>query len=286
MLSRRQFLGSAGSAAAATVLAPQALAQGLTSARKAPLLRSGKFSDGLISGDPTPNGITLWTRVADIEGPGRVQLEVARDRSFRHVVARQQIGTNKALNHSVKARLEHLRPHEEYWYRFSTKGSHSEIGRFRTALPADSKQPVTFAFWSCQDFTHGYYNAHEVMLRDDYDFMVCLGDYIYAETYHSKADGTGVRDDDIGSVNPGNPDIVREALTYQDYLDKYALYRSDPALRAVQAKFPLVMLWDDHEVQDNYAGKEGTAACRRSSATARRARRPPTRRSSSRCRPM
>ncbi len=257
MLSRRQFLGSAGSAAAATVLAPQALAQGLTSARKAPLLRSGKFSDGLISGDPTPNGITLWTRVADIEGPGRVQLEVARDRSFRHVVARQQIGTNKALNHSVKARLEHLRPHEEYWYRFSTKGSHSEIGRFRTALPADSKQPVTFAFWSCQDFTHGYYNAHEVMLRDDYDFMVCLGDYIYAETYHSKADGTGVRDDDIGSVNPGNPDIVREALTYQDYLDKYALYRSDPALRAVQAKFPLVMLWDDHEVQDNYAGKEG-----------------------------
>src|SRR5439155_16198149 len=92
--------------------------------------------------------------------------------------------------------------------------------------------------------------------QDDYDFVVCLGDYIYAETYHSKADGTAVRDDRIGRANPQNPDIVREATTYQDYLDKYALYRSDPALRKVHQKFPMVMLWDDHEVQDNYAGGE------------------------------
>jgi alkaline phosphatase D len=254
--TRRQFITSAGSFAAATVLAPQALAQGLTTARKAPLLRGGKFSDGLISGDPTPNGITLWTRLAGIEGAGRVELEVARDKSFRHVVTRKEIGTNKALNHAVKARIERLKPHEQYYYRFSTKGSHSEVGRFRTALPADSKQPVSFAFWSCQDFTHGYYNAYDVLIKDDYDFVVCLGDYIYAEAYHSKADGTGVRDDKVGSTNSGNPDIVREAVTYQDYLDKYSLYRSDPSLRAIHAKYPLVMLWDDHEVQDNYAGKE------------------------------
>jgi alkaline phosphatase D len=254
--TRRQFITSAGTFAAATVLAPQALAQGLTTSRRAPVLRGGKFSDGLVSGDPTPNGITLWTRVAGIDAPGRVELEVARDKSFRHVVARQEIGTNEALNHSVKARIGHLKAHEQYYYRFSTAHTHSEIGRFRTALPADSKQPVNFAFWSCQDYTHGFYNAYDVMIKDDYDFVVCLGDYIYAEAYHSKAGGTGVRDDNIGSVNPGNPGIVREATTYQDYLDKYSLYRSDPALRAVHAKFPMVMLWDDHEVQDNYAGKE------------------------------
>jgi alkaline phosphatase D len=255
--TRRQFITSAGGFAAATVFAPQVLAQGLTSARSAPLLRGGKFSDGLISGDPTPGGITLWTRVADVGGAGRVELEVARDRSFRHVVTRKLIGTNKALNHSVKARVEHLKPHEQYYYRFSTKGEHSEVGRFRTALPKDSKQPVTFAFWSCQDYTHGYYNAYEAMLRDDYDFVICLGDYIYAEAYHSIADGTGVRDDRIGSAPlAGNGGIVREAVTYQDYLDKYSLYRSDKLLREIHARYPLVMLWDDHEVQDNYAGEE------------------------------
>ena len=108
MHTRRQFITAAGTFAAATVFAPQALAQGLTTSRRAPVLRSGKFTDGLISGDPTPHGITLWTRVAGIDAPGRVELEVARDKSFRHVVARQEIGTNKALNHSVKARVGHL----------------------------------------------------------------------------------------------------------------------------------------------------------------------------------
>ena len=139
MQTRRQFITSAGGFAAATVFAPQALAQGLTTARRAPILRGGKFADGLVSGDPTPNGITLWTRVADVGGAGQVELEVARDRSFRHVVTRKLIGTNKALNHSVKARVEHLKPHEQYYYRFSTNGSHSDVGRFRTALPADSR---------------------------------------------------------------------------------------------------------------------------------------------------
>ena len=57
---------------------------------------------------------------------------------------------------------------------------------------------MRFAFWSCQDYTHGYYNAHEAMAREDLDFVVCLGDYIYDETYHTVKDGTGVRDDKVG----------------------------------------------------------------------------------------
>ena len=85
--------------------------------------------------------------------------------------------------------------------------------------------------------------------------MVCLGDYIYAESYHSKhGTKTAVRDDKIGKSNPGNKSVVREALTLDDYRAKYSLYRSDASLRKVQAKFPTIILWDDHEVQDNYAG--------------------------------
>src|SRR4051812_19041060 len=224
--TRRQFVTAAGSFTAATVFAPQSIA---AATRLGQFSKAhGRFSEGLISGDPTPNGITLWTRLAGIDGPARVELEVAKDKSFRHVVARQKIATNKQLAHSVKARVGKLKPHEQYYYRFSSKGAETPVGRFRTALPADSRQPVKFAFWSCQDFSHGYYNAHDVIAEGDYDFVVCLGDYIYAETYHSKADGTAVRDDSIGKSNPNNSSIVREARTYQNYLDKYALYRSDP----------------------------------------------------------
>ena len=113
---------------------------------------------------------------------------------------------------------------------------------------------MKFAFFSCADYTHGYYNAYELMAREDVDFVVCLGDYIYAETYHSRKGGTGVRDDKIGKANPRQPAIVREAVTLDDYRAKYALYRSDKALRELHAKFPMVTIWDDHEVQDNYAG--------------------------------
>jgi alkaline phosphatase D len=251
--TRRQFVTSAGSAAAAAIFAPQALAGGLGKAAAAPLARGGRFRDGVMAGEPTPTAITLWSRVDELAGRASVDLEVARDRGFRQVVAHKRIATSGNVDHNVKARVTGLKPYEQYYYRFATRTENGPVGRFRTALPADSQQPVKFAFYSCQDYTHGYYNAHELMARDDLDFVVCLGDYIYAESYQSRKDGTAVRDDRIGSSGP-NKDIVREAVTLADYRDKYRLYRSDKSLQKVQAKFPVIMLWDDHEVQDNYAG--------------------------------
>ncbi len=253
MQTRRQFVVRAGTAAAAAILSPSAVAAGLGSARPAALARGGRFSEGVMSGEPTTSAITLWTRLAEAEGKVGVDLEVATDRGFRHVVAHKRVATSAAVNHNVKTRVTGLKAHEQYYYRFATATKDGPIGRFRTALPADSLQPVRFAFWSCQDYTHGYYNAHDVLAKEDLDFVVCLGDYIYDETYHSIADKTGVRDDKIGR-SLGRPDVVREAVTLDDYRAKYALYRSDEALRRVQARFPTIMIWDDHEVTDNYAG--------------------------------
>src|ERR687896_2281847 len=200
MLSRRQFLNRSGAAGAALVIAPQTAIEALAAPRgtAARLIRGGRFRQGVISGDPTPRGVTLLTILDDVRGAGSVRLEVARDADFRRVVARKAIATSGRRGHSVKARLTRLRPHERYWYRFETRDEQSPVGRFQTALPADSNQPVRFAFFSCAEYTHGFYNAYDVMRRDDVDFVVCLGDYVYAEAYHSRAGGTGVRDDRIG----------------------------------------------------------------------------------------
>jgi alkaline phosphatase D len=243
MLTRRQLIRSG---AAVAVLAPQTQLTAFAAprGRAAKLLRGGTFPQGVLSGDPTPNGITLLTLLDDVGGAGSVKLEVATDKAFRKVVASKAIATSGARNHSVKARLKGLKPHERYYYRFETRDKHSPVGRFQTALPADSEEPVKFAFFSCADYTHGFYNAYELMAREDVDFVVNLGDYIYAESYHSKKDGTGVRDDKVASTLAG-------------YRDKYALYRTDPALRSLHAKFPIISIWDDHEVQDNYAGGAG-----------------------------
>ena len=272
--TRRQFLGRA-SGLAVTVVVPPALmaaaAQGAS--RQYP---GGRFPDGVIAGDPTADGVNLWTRV-DPRGAassGWVTLEIATDKGFRKVVARKRIATNAANNHAVKALVRGLKAREEYYYRFATRTSSSAVGRFRTLPPAGSQEPIRFAFWSCQEYSHGYYNAHTVMAKGDYDFVVCLGDYIYAETYSSTKNGKGVRNDPIGRTNPTNPDIMREAVTLADYRAKYSLYRSDPSLQAVHRKFPMVMLWDDHEVQDNWAGGAaggGLAAGKRFSAARRAA---------------
>ena len=230
------------------MFAPQALADVLAAPR---MLRGGRFSSGVASGDPSPRGITLWTHVDEVSGRGGVRLEVARDRDFRNVVMRKVIQTRASIDHTVKARLSGLRSHERYYYRFETANRESPVGRFQTALPEDSNEPVRLGYFSCQNYPHGYFNAHELLAREDLDFVVNLGDYIYAESYHSRANGNGVRDDKIGRERQA---VVREALTLSDYRRKYQLYRTDASLRKMHARFPMVSTWDDHEVQDNYAG--------------------------------
>ena len=47
---------------------------------------------------------------------------------------------------------------------------------------------------------------------------------------------------------------LERCTTLADYRNRYGQYKSDPALAAAHANFPWVLTWDDHEVQNNYAG--------------------------------
>ena len=262
MQTRRQFVVRAGTVAASAILSPSALAAGLGSARPAALARGGRFSEGVMSGEPTPNGITLWTRVAGIDGRDRVELEVATDKTFRHVVARKghRRPTRRSTTPSRRGSTD-LKPHEQYYYRFSTAHTDSKVGRFRTALPADSKQPVQLRLLVLP-------GLHARLLqrpRGDGQGRLRLRRlprrlHLRRDLPHGQADGTGVRDDKIGTRctgarQPGHRPRGDDAT--RTTCDKYSLYRSDPsAAQAVHAHFPTVMLWDDHEVQDNYAGGE------------------------------
>jgi len=140
------------------------------------------------------------------------------------------------LGHSVHVDATGLDANRWYWYQFKAGSASSPIGRTKTA-PSSSTDRIRFAFASCQNFQAGYYTAYQHMVREDIDAIVFLGDYIY------ETSGPGAR-----------TIAIPESKTLDTYRARYAFYRSDKNLREAHRLFPWIMTWDDHEVQDNYAG--------------------------------
>jgi alkaline phosphatase D len=244
--TRRTFIRSGVGAGALVLLGTPA--DVLAARRKLRLARDATFAQGVASGEPGPHAITLWTRLEGLEKPALTGVEVARDPHFRHVVHTARLPVSGAHDWTARTRVTGLKAGEEYHYRFATADAHSHAGRFRTAYPAGSHQPLRIAFFSCQEFTAGYYHAHRDLLTQDVDLVVCLGDYIYEKAYE-----TPVRPDDSAPIDG-------EAQTLAEYRAKYSIYHSDAYLREVRRNFALVAEWDDHEVEDNYAGELGGGA--------------------------
>ena len=208
---------------------------------------SSPFTLGVASGDPTPTGVVLWTRLAPdpLHGGGmsvediEVAWEVATDERMGSVVRRGTTVAPAVLGHSVHVEVERLEPNRWYWYRFSVGTEESPVGRTRT-IPADhdAVASLRYAFASCQHYEQGYFTAYHHMAHDDLDLVFHLGDYIYEYAG---------RDDRVRAHTGDEIELL------DDYRNRYALYRTDPDLQAAHAAFPWVVTWDDHEVDNNYA---------------------------------
>ncbi len=229
-------------------------------AAPAPLARPAPTRSPSPRGSPrvrptSGRAITLWTRAAGLDRDSRLELEIARDPGFKNVILARDVVAEKARDFTVHARIlgRPLVPGEQYYYRFASRFTDSEVGRFRTALPPDSRQPVRIGFYSCQAYDAGFYTAHVgLAAEDDLDYVVCLGDYIYEKAFY---EDDGARQDNTGENRDG------EVETLGQYRSKYALYHSDANLRRLRAKHPMMAIWDDHEAEDNYAAfRPGEAA--------------------------
>jgi alkaline phosphatase D len=218
-----------------------------------PFFQSDPFSLGVASGDPTPGGVVLWTRLAPEplaeDGLGGMPLrtapvrwEVSTDEHFRRVVRRGRTQATPELAHAVHVELEGLMPGREYFYRFMTGSELSPVGRTRTAPPFGSRlSSLKFAFASCQNYESGYYAPYEHMAREDLDLVVFLGDYIY----------------EGNAVSPvGREHFGEEPRTLSQYRTRHAQYKGDANLQAAHGAFPWIVTWDDHEVDNNWAGTD------------------------------
>ncbi len=250
-MDRRRFLQFTGALAGAAAFCQ--LRGDL--AHAAPSLRGYPFTLGVASGDPTSRGAVLWTRLApdpfepDGGVPHRrlpVAWQVATDSRMRRVVRRGVALAVPELAHSVHVELSGLDPGREYFYRFKYRDELSPVGRTRTAPGrSDRVHALAFAFASCQRWDEGYYSAYRRLAEEDVAFVVHLGDYCYEYGIDERG----------GYRNVPVPDQFRpECETLERYRLQYGLYKSDPDLQRAHQHFPWLVAWDDHEVQNDYAG--------------------------------
>ena len=223
-LPRREFLRRVAAAGAAGAVGTLAASLEKARAGAPPEEWTTSFPDGIKSGDPQPHGSVLWTRIqAPPDGrPVPVVWSVSEDPDVAAVVRGGVAWARSGAGHTVKVRVDSLRPDRWYYYRFEAAGASSVVGRLRTSPdPTIVPNRLRYAFASCQQRTASHYVAHRAIMNEGVDFWMHLGDYIYV---HDSAD-----------------------LTLENYRNRYRLFQSNPLLQELQAKVPIVAMWDDGE---------------------------------------
>jgi alkaline phosphatase D len=242
-MSRRTLLKTGGSFAAGITLIGLASDRAFAQAS----FDSDPFTLGVASGDPTPAGVVLWTRLAPdplVVGGGlpaepyEVRYELARDEAFRHIHRHGSTAAVPDEAHSVRVELDDLPPEREWYYRFKAGDAISPVGRTRTTPPGNSELgTLKLAFVSCQNYAEGYFTAYADVAQADIDAVIHLGDYIYEG---------GAR-----IVRAHAP--AREIRTLDEYRIRHGQYKTDPYLQAAHAAHPWLVTWDDHEFKNGYA---------------------------------
>jgi alkaline phosphatase D len=224
-------------------------------ARLPPRFDRDPFSLGVASGAPRPDGFVIWTRLApepwQADGampahPVDVSWEVAEDPGFSRVIQRGISQAHPERAHAVHVSVSGLAPERWYHYRFragaGSQQAVSTVGRSRTAPAPDSRPSLLrFAFASCQQYEQGHFGAYRHMADDAPDLVVFLGDYIYESSWGRER---------VRAHAGGEP------RTLDGYRLRHAQYRTDPDLQRMHGAAPWILTWDDHEVDNDYAGEQ------------------------------
>ena len=258
-LDRRSFL-ALGAVATGAVLVPgtPALA-GRTVRASGPV-----FTLGVASGDPLPDSVILWTRLApkplELDGgmgkaSASVMWEIATDERFTKNRASGKVTATAAYGHSVHVDVKGLKPDTWYYYRFKHGSEVSPVGRTRTTPELGaSMSRLLVGQTSCANWQSGFYQLYADLAAQEPDYWLALGDYIYE--YSGAADNRYLRNTQKSPSReiPWNT----EPFSIGEYRRQYGLYRSDKDLQKLHAAAPYSVVWDDHEVDNNFtASKSG-----------------------------
>jgi len=195
------------------------------------------FNYSVASGDADTNSLIIWTRI-DAYSKAEVIYEISEDSLFNKMIKSGKTITDSSRDWTVKVLIDGLEPGKTYFYRFKYKDKYSPIGKTKT-LPRETDH-FRIALLSCQHFSENYLWAYKYLIKDSVDIILFLGDFIYEFNVYR---------------NPRRADPTLPAQDLETYRSKYKIAHSDTFLKLALSRIPIYVIWDDHEVMNDYAGK-------------------------------
>ncbi len=247
-MKRREFLGRASAGAA--VLGFPALVRSQT--------ETPHVVSGVQAGDVTGGRAVIWSRSSL---PAEMEVEWATNEKFENASSIRDAFALKNTGLCAKADLQKLPPGQTIFYRVrfhdladARSVSEPVVGRFKTA-PADQRD-VTFS-WGADTVGQGYgINAsmgglkiYDTMARSGSDLFIHVGDTVYSDQPLEKekraGDGTIFR-------NLVTEAKSKVAETLDEYRGQWEYNLIDDNFRRFNSQIAQFILWDDHEVRDNW----------------------------------
>lgn len=192
------------------------------------------FPLGVAVGDVTESAAIFWTRPAEA---GELLLQVSADGDFEAAELELVVSADEATDLAVRVEAIGLRPATTYFYRFVRVdgGASSTVGRMRTAPAPGAHAPLRIVFSGDTNFGTAPFPLMTAAADEEPDLFIWFGDTIYAD-----------------STAGGLP----RATTLDQYRAKYRQIRSDEHARRLLAAAAVSVGADDHEVVNDYAGRD------------------------------
>jgi alkaline phosphatase D len=221
-MTRREFLKLLGGAGFAM---PALIGQ---SACSPPLTRTDA-STGLslcyVAGDVTPDGAMVWLRA---EPESKVFLQYGKDRGLGDLSSVGPFSVEKDADNTALIQLENLEPATTYYYRAALADKQpGYVAHFLTAPKPDDPAKVSFCFSGDTRESYQPFTVMDAVRAQRPDFFLHLGDTIYADRGAS-------------------------AHRLSEFWAKYRANRADAWTQVCFAETSAYVVWDDHEVEDDY----------------------------------
>lgn len=249
-MKRRAFLHHSLTAGLGVALAP-ALVRAAQAVPQLP--------QGVSAGDAGPGRAVVWSRC---DRPARMFVDWSTTASFANARTVRGPAALPSSDHTARVVLTDVPPGQQIFYRVRFQDladlrawSDPLDGQFSTAL-ASAARDVTIA-WSADAVGQGWginrdfggLRLYETMLKTAPDLFVHCGDTIYAD---GPLQPEVTLDDGTVWRNLVTPAKSKVAETLDEYRGNYQYNLIDDHMRRFNARVAQAVLWDDHEVRDNW----------------------------------